>query len=77
MTTVKVTTNLQGFKRNWWHKNLDGFFTVNGKPLSDSCVRKLVNWGIEHGCRTEADIPAEKIAEILQEQSNDKQLTLF
>lgn len=71
MKTVKVTTNLQGFKRNCWHKNLDGFFTVNGKPLSDSCVRKLVNWGIEHGCRTEADIPEDKIAEIYNLMIND------
>lgn len=46
MTTVQVTTNLQGLKRNYWRKNLNGFFTIGGKPLSDSHVRKLVNWGI-------------------------------
>jgi hypothetical protein len=77
MTTVQLTTNLQGLKRNCWRKNLNGFFTIGGKPLSDSQVRKLVNWGIEHGCRTEADIPADKIAEILQEKPNDKQPKLF
>lgn len=77
MTTVQMTINLQGLKRNYWRKNLNGLFTVDGKPLSDSQVRKLVNWGIEHGCRTEADIPEDKIAEILREQPNDKQLNLF
>lgn len=74
---VQVTTNLKGLKRNWWKKNLKGFFTINGNPLSDSQVRKLVNWGIEHGCRTEADIPEDKIAEILQEQTRNKQLNIF
>ena len=49
---------------------------MGDKPLSDSQVRKLVNWGIEHDCRTEADISEDKIAEILQEQTetNYKQL---
>ena len=75
-----MKTNLQGLKMNYWRKNLNGFFTIDGKPLSDSQVRKLVNWGIAHGCQTEADIPEDKIAEILQEQQerqNDKQLNLF
>lgn len=77
---IPLTTNLQGLKRNYWRKNLNGFFTIDGKPLSDSQVRKLVNWGIIHGCRTEADIPEDKITEILQEQpeqTNGKQLKLF
>lgn len=73
---VQVTANLKGLKRNCWKKNLNGFFTINGRPLSDSQVRKLVNWGIEHGCRTEADIPEDKIPEILQEQPNENP-TLF
>lgn len=79
---MKMTVNLQGLKRNAWRKNLTGFFTINGKPLSDSQVRKLVNWGIEHGCRTNEDIPSEKIMEIISEkqidkETNDKQLKLF
>lgn len=79
VTTVKMTTNLAGLKRNYWRRNLSGFFSVNGKPLSDSQIRKLVNWGIEHGCRTEADIPEDKIASILGETEKDKgkQLELF
>lgn len=77
---VTLKCNLAGLKRNSWRKNLSGFFTINGKPLSDSQVRKLVNWGIEHGCRTEADIPEDKIASILSEETEKdrvKQLNLF
>lgn len=77
---VQLTCNLAGLKRHSWRKNLSGFFTINGKPLSDSQVRKLVNWGIEHGCRTEADIPEDKIASILSEETEKdgvKQLNLF
>lgn len=43
MTTVQMTVNLQGLKRNCWRKNLNGFFTIGGKPLSDSHVRKVDN----------------------------------
>ena len=63
---VTLKTNLQGFKRNCWRKNLHGFFTYKGKLLTDAQVRRLVNWGIEHGCRTDADIPEDKIVEILR-----------
>lgn len=62
---MQLTTNLKGFKKNCWRKNLSGYFTVNGQPLSDTQVRRLVNWGIEHGCRTEADIPADRIMDII------------
>ena len=76
--TVTLKCNLKGLKRNWWHKNLSGFFDINGKPLSDSQVRKLVNWGIEHGCETEHDIPTDKIAEILGlQEPNNQQTSLF
>ena len=75
---VTLKTNLRGLKRNCWRKNLHGFFTYKGKPMSDAQVRRLVNWGIEHGCRTEADIPADKVADILREPTHDdKQLKLF
>lgn len=29
---VTLKTNLKGFKRNCWSKNLHGYFTYNGKP---------------------------------------------
>lgn len=75
---VTLKTNLQGFKRNNWKKNLHGYFTYNGKPMSDAQVRRMVNWGIEHGCRTEADIPEDKFEEILREPNpDDTQTKLF
>ena len=80
MEVVTLKVNLAGLKRHSCRKDLSGYFTVNGKPLSDSQVRKLVNWGIEHGCRTEADIPSDKIVSILSEETEKdevKQLNLF
>ena len=75
---VTLKTNLKGFKRNCWSKNLYGYFTYNGKPMTDAQVRRMVNYGIEHGCRTEADIPEDKFVEILQEPNpNDTQTKLF
>ena len=75
---VTLRTNLQGFKRNCWRKNLHGFFTYNGKPMTDAQVRRMVNWGIEHGYVTEADIPEDKFVEILREPTDkDTQTKLF
>lgn len=58
-----------------------GFFEHDGKPLTDKQVRDLVNWGIEHGCETEADIPSEELPGILfpnkDKKNDDNQLELF
>lgn len=66
METVEVTTNLEGLKRNYWNRNLKGFFCLDdGTELSDAQVRKIVEYGIEHGYRTEKDIPEDEIAHLL------------
>lgn len=66
---MKMTTNMAGFQR--WivahpRKRLTGYFLVNGKPLSHDEVIKIVNYAVEHGYRTEADIPDNEIAEVLK-----------
>lgn len=67
MPTHTVTANLQGLKRWAWRKNLRGFFSYGGRELSDAEVRKLVEYGISKGYRTEADIPSEEVDKILNE----------
>lgn len=63
---VKVTCNLAGLKRNYWHRNLKGFFCLDdGTELSDAQVRRIVEYGIKNGYRTEADIPKDAIAHLL------------
>jgi hypothetical protein len=65
MTTHTIKTNLKGLKRWAWRKNLKGFFSVNGKELSDAQVREMVEWAISKGYEYDADIPEEKVAKLL------------
>jgi hypothetical protein len=65
MTTHTVKTNLKGLKKWAWRKKLNGFFSVNGKELTDAQVRKMVNWAIEKGYEYDTDIPVQDVIELL------------
>lgn len=52
MTTHTIKTNLKGLKRWAWRKNLKGFFSVNGKELSDAQVREMVEWASQKATNT-------------------------
>ena len=63
---VTMKTNLIGFKLNCFkRKNLSGFFTCNGRSLTDAEVRRMVNYGISKGYKYDADIPDKELKEIL------------
>ena len=65
---MKVTTNMRGFKK-WMdahpHKNLHGYFSVNGRDMTDAEIRMVVSYAVEKGYETEADIPSEELAKLL------------
>lgn len=67
--TVKITTCMRGFKK--WidahpRKNLRGFFTINGRDMTDEEVRRVVSYAVEKGYETEEDIPSEELALLLR-----------
>lgn len=62
---MKMTTNLAGLKKLAWKKNLTGYFTYGGRELSDAEVRRVVEYGISKGYRTEADIPEDEVNQLL------------
>ena len=66
MATHTLKTNLRGLKRWAWRKNLDGFFSVDGKELSDKQVRLMVEWAISKGYEYDADIPDSEVIELLK-----------
>lgn len=73
MAEIKVTCNLAGLKRNYWHRNLKGFLCLgDGTELSDAQVRRIVEYGIKNGYRTEADIPKNAIEHLLNLPATDK-----
>lgn len=65
MATHTIKTSLKGLKKWAWRKDLSGFFSVNGKELSDSQVRKMVNWAIDKGYEYDADIPHDEVVGLL------------
>lgn len=74
MSEVQATCNLAGLKRNYWHRNLKGFLCLDdGTELSDAQVRRIVEYGIKHGYKTERDIPESEIAHLLNPQTETKQ----
>lgn len=66
MSTHTIKTSLRGLKRWAWRKNLSGFFSVNGKELSDEQARTMVEWAIKKGYEYDADIPEEEVIELLK-----------
>lgn len=65
MTAHKVSVSLQGIKKFAWRKNLSGFFSVNGRSLTNAEVRKVVEYGIAKGYVTNEDIPTDEVIELL------------
>lgn len=68
---MKITTNMKGFQK-WMkahpRKRLDGYFSVGERYLTHAEVVKIVNYAVEHGYRTDADIPSEVLTKLLSEK---------
>ncbi len=63
-----LKTNMLGFQ-NWMkshpRKRTDGFFSYNGKLLSHEQIKAIVNYAVEKGYRTDADIPEDEVNKLL------------
>ena len=68
---MKIRTNMRGFQK-WMKahpkKNLAGCFHVGDRDLTHNEVVKIVNYAVEKGYRTDADIPGEELAKLLEEK---------
>lgn len=66
--TFKTRTSMRGFKQ-WMdehpRQNLTGFFSHNGRDMTDEEIRRVVSYAVENGYETDADIPSEELARIL------------
>lgn len=66
--TFKIKTCMRGFKK-WMdahpRRNLRGCFSVDGRDMNDAEVRRVVSYAVEKGYETEADIPSEELAQLL------------
>jgi hypothetical protein len=68
---MKITTNMKGFQQ-WMKahpkKNLAGYFSIGDRELTHNEVVKIVNYAVEKGYRTDADIPSEELAKLLEDE---------
>lgn len=68
-TTHKIKTSMRGFKQ-WMdahpRKNLSGYFSFNGRDMTDAEIRRVVTYAVENGYKTDADIPSEELALLLK-----------
>jgi hypothetical protein len=66
--TFKIRTGMREFKQ-WMEEhprqNLTGFFSLNGRDMTDAEIRRMVSYAVENGYETDADIPSEELARIL------------
>lgn len=65
MAVHKVKTSLKGLKKWAWKKNLRGFFSFEGRMLSDKEVREVVEYAISKGYEYDSDIPDVEFREVL------------
>lgn len=76
---MKITTDMRGFQlwmKKHPRKRTDGFFSFGGKALTHEQVKKVVNYAVEKGYQTDADIPTNEVERLLKEQKNNKQESL-
>jgi hypothetical protein len=77
ITKMKMKTNLKGFKKVFWKRNLKGFLNIGNRPLSDSEVRIVVNFGISRGYRCVEDVPDYEAMVVLGMQPTFKLRSLY
>ena len=65
MAVHKVKASLKGLKKWAWKKNLRGFFSFEGRMLSDKEVREVVEYAISKGYEYDSDIPDVEVKEVL------------
>ena len=68
MGCIRMTTNMKGFQR-WMkehpRKRVDGYFTLGDREMTHEEIKKMVDYAVLMGYRTEADIPEEELAKVL------------
>lgn len=63
--TIHLRTNLIGLRKNFWHKNLSGWFAIGGRDLTDLEARKMIEYALEHGIEYDCDVDVDEIKKLL------------
>ncbi len=75
MAFIRMKTNMKGFQR-WMkehpRKRVDGYFNFGDREMTHEEIKKMVDYAVLMGYRTEADIPEEEIAKLLGLKGGEK-----
>ena len=75
MPMIKMTTNMKGFQR-WMkqhsRKRVDGYFNLGDREMTHEEIKKMVDYAVLMGYRTEADIPEEELVKVLGLKGGEK-----
>ena len=75
MPFIRMTTNMKGFQR-WMKQNprkrVDGYFNLGDREMTHEEIKKMVDYAVLMGYRTEADIPEEELAKLLGLKGGEK-----
>lgn len=63
--TRHIRTNLRGLKKSFWHRNMNGWFSIDGRELNNEEAHKMIDYCLEHGIVYDCDAPVEEIKELL------------
>ena len=60
----KVHISLEGLKTCEWGNNLQGYFNIGDRELTDAEARKLVEYGLSKGYKTDEDFTDADLKEL-------------
>ena len=65
MTKHHIRTSLKGLRNNFWQKNMNGWFSLGGRELTNVEAHKMIEFGLTNGCEYDSDIDGEALAKHL------------
>ena len=65
MAIHHIRTSLKGLRKNFWHKNMNGWFSMGGRDLTNEEAHKMIEFGLANGVEFDSDIDGEALAKHL------------
>lgn len=56
-----LRTNLRGLRNNFWDRNMNGWFSIGERELTNEEAHKMIEFGLANGIEYDCDIDAEEL----------------
>ena len=61
MAVHHIRTSLKGLRKNFWNKNMNGWFSLGGRELTNVEAHMMIEFGLAHGCEFDTDIDGDEL----------------